>query len=71
MSGELEYEVNEYAMGVDITKNGRTLRLSMDETAELAAFLPQAKTIIKAKRLDALTKQIDELNAQLKQVSEA
>lgn len=63
----LTYEVNEHSLTVDVSK-GKTLRLTLEECAELASFLGTAKGKIKEAKLAALKEQQDDLAKQLAEV---
>jgi len=63
----LSYEVNEHSLTVDVSK-GKTIRLTLEECAELASFLATAKGKIKEAKLAALKEQQDLLATQLKEV---
>ena len=63
----LTYEINEHSLTVDVSK-GKTIRLTLEECAELSSFLATAKGKIKEAKLAALKEQQDLLATQLKEV---
>ena len=63
----LSYEINEHSLTVDVSK-GKTIRLTLEECAELSSFLATAKGKIKEAKLAALKEQQDLLANQLKEV---
>lgn len=64
----LTYEINEHSSTVDVSRGYKTIRLTMDECAELASFLSSAKSRLKEAKLAALKEQQDELAKQVKEI---
>lgn len=65
---KVTYEINEHSMTIDIEKNCKTIRITLEEANELASFLGSAKEKIKEAKIAAIKQQQDDLAKQLSDI---